>query len=238
VVFGTAIPNYYYEALSERMLSNGFFARMLILECGTRSIGQEPRIIELPERVMETARWWAEFSPGRGNLEQWHPVPVIIEQTPEARQILIETRKEAEAEYSTAEKNNDIVGTTVWGRVSEQTRKLSLIYSISENHRQPVISDKAALWARRFVIHQVRRMLFMAQSHVAENPFQAECLKLVQKLRDTAEYELPHSVLLKRMKIGAKAFTELITTLEQRGDIEVVTMPRAGTYKRSYRLRG
>ena len=39
VVFGTAIPNHYYEALSERMLTNGFFARMIILECGKRSSG-------------------------------------------------------------------------------------------------------------------------------------------------------------------------------------------------------
>jgi hypothetical protein len=31
VIFGTAIPNHYYEALSERMLTNGFFARMMIL---------------------------------------------------------------------------------------------------------------------------------------------------------------------------------------------------------------
>ena len=44
VVFGTAIPNHYYEALSERMLTNGFFARMIILECGKRSPGQEPSI--------------------------------------------------------------------------------------------------------------------------------------------------------------------------------------------------
>ena len=27
VLFGTAIPKHYYEALSERMLTNGFFAR-------------------------------------------------------------------------------------------------------------------------------------------------------------------------------------------------------------------
>ncbi len=44
VLFGTAIPNHYYEALSERMLTNGFFARMLIIESGKRNEGQEPRI--------------------------------------------------------------------------------------------------------------------------------------------------------------------------------------------------
>ena len=41
VVFGTAIPNHYYEALSERMLTNGFFARMIILECGARGARRE-----------------------------------------------------------------------------------------------------------------------------------------------------------------------------------------------------
>jgi hypothetical protein len=42
VLFGTAIPNHYYEALSERMLTNGFFARMIVLESGKRGKGQDP----------------------------------------------------------------------------------------------------------------------------------------------------------------------------------------------------
>jgi len=66
VVFGTAIPNHYYEALSERMLTNGFFARMIVLECGTRSAGREPCLLPLPGRILETARWWAEFRAGTG----------------------------------------------------------------------------------------------------------------------------------------------------------------------------
>jgi len=236
VVLGTAIPNHYYQALSERMLTNGFFARMIILECGKRSPGQEPKIEPLPPRVLETAKWWADFRPGNGNLEQWHPVPKIVPHTDEARSILIETRLEAETEYAEAERAGDPVGTTVWGRVSEQTRKLALLYAVSENHKNREISKAAAEWARRFVIHQTRRMLFMASSHVADNPFHADCLKLMQKLRDEPGYELPHSVLLKRMKLDAKSFTGLIDTLSQQGDIEIVTVPRAGTYQRSYRL--
>ena len=113
VIFGTAIPNHYYEALSERMLTNGFFARMVILEAGKRSKGQEPRITDLPTRVLETARWWADYRPGRGNLQDWHPVPAVVEQTDEALAHLVETREEAETEYGRAEVNNDSVGTTV-----------------------------------------------------------------------------------------------------------------------------
>jgi hypothetical protein len=80
-------------------------------------------------------------------------------------------------------------------------------------------------------------MLFMASSHVAENPFHAECLKLMHKLRESPGQEMAHSALLKRMKIDAKRFMELIDTLVQRGDVEIVTVPRPGTYRRSYRLR-
>ena len=236
VVYGTAIPNHYYQALSERMLTNGFFARMIILEAGPRSPGQEPSIRNLPPRVRETAQWWTDYRPGTGNLEDWNPVPTIIEHSEEARGLLIEMRLEAEAQYGKAEEASDPVGTTVWGRVSEHIRKLALLHAISENHLSPRISLAAVEWASRFVMHQTRRMLFMAAHHVADNPFHAECLKLMEKLREAPGFELPHSVLLKRMKMDAKTFAMLIETLAQQGDIQVVTVPRTGTYLRMYRL--
>jgi hypothetical protein len=235
-IFGTAIPNHYYAALSERMLTNGFFARMLIAESGPRQRGQEPRILDLPPRVIATAKWWADFRPGTGNLENWHPVPAIVEHTDEAKRLLIRTREESEDEYAKAESRGDAVGTTVWGRVSEQTRKLALIHAVSENHTAPRIDLPAVEWATRFVMHQTRRMLFMAAAHVAENPFHAECLRAVEKLRGAPGRELPHSVLLKRMKMDAKNFAVLIETLRQQGEVEVVTTPRPGAHFRSYRL--
>ncbi len=238
VVFGTAIPNHYYESLSERMLTNGFFARTIILECGNRSPGQEPGIQPLPSRVLETARWWADFQPGTGNLDHWHPVPKIVPQTDDAKTILIETRLEAEAEYSKAEGLADAVGTTVWGRVSEHVRKLALVYAVSENPERPEIGRNAAEWARRFVLHQTRRMLFMAEAHVAENPFHAECMKLMRKLREAPNQTLPHSVLLKRMKTDARTFHEIITTLSQRGDIVAETRATETRPTRVYRLIG
>ncbi|NQU22699.1 MAG: bifunctional DNA primase/polymerase [Candidatus Nealsonbacteria bacterium] len=231
-IFGTAIPNHYYDALSERMLTNGFFARMIILEAGRRGKGQEPSIREVPMRVVETARWWADFQPGQGNLKNWHPVPAIVEQTESAKKALIATREEAEAEYA----HCDPVGTTVWGRVSEQTRKLALLYAISEDYQRPRIGKDAVSWASRLVVHQTQRMLAMAEGHVAENPFHAECLKLLQKLRDAREGQLLHSILLKRMKVKSREFTEMIETLVQRGDVERVPVITAGRTGLAYRL--
>jgi len=218
------------------MLTNGFFARMIILESEKRSPGQEPKIRALPARVLEVAKWWAEFRPGTGNLQNWHPVPRIVPHTEEANRILIETRLEAEDEYARAENSGDAVGTTVWGRVSEHVRKLALLYAVSENHERPEIGRAAVEWARRFVIHQTRRMLFMAQVHVADNPFHAECLKFLQNLREAPGQELAHSALLKRMRMEAKNFLTLVETLEQQGDIVIRTQPTSGRPSRIYRL--
>jgi len=236
VVYGTAVPTHYYSALSERMLTNGFFARMLIVEAGTRSAGQDARIIDPPQRVLEAARWWAEFSPGSGNLQAWHPVPRVVEPTGSARQLLADSRLAAEAEYSAAESRGDPVGTTVWGRVHEQVRKLSLLYAVSVDHRSPQIDNDAVEWATQFVTHQTHRMLFMAHGHVAENPFHAECLKLLRKLHEATDQQLEHSVLLKRMKVDARTFQDLINTLEQQGDIATVTKATAGRPQRVYQL--
>jgi hypothetical protein len=232
VLFGSAIPNHYYNALSERMLTNGFFARMIIVEAGKRKEGQEPEIIRLSPRVVETGTWWADFRPGSGNLEKFHPVPAIVEHTAKAKELLIQNRKDAEAEYSNAEDDGDAVGTTVWGRVSEHTRKLALLYAISENHQSPRIDVAAVEWAAKFVMHQTKRMLFMASEHVAENPFHADCLKLLKKLRETPARQLPHSTLLRRMGMPARSFNDLIETLYERGDVlkqSVGTAGRSGT---------
>jgi hypothetical protein len=236
VIFGTAIPNHYYEALSERMLTNGFFARMVILESGPRCKGQEPRIVDVPERVIETARWWAESRPGRGNLQDWHPVPQVVEATDEAQTLLVATREEAEAEYASAESAGDPVGTTVWGRVSEQTRKLALLHAVSRDYRSPCIDVVAVRWASRFVLHQTRRMLYMAAGHVAENPFHAECLRLVRKLRESPDRQMARNKLMRLMHCKAADFDQIVGTLLQQGDIVPLDIPTKTKTAQGYRL--
>jgi len=241
VIFGTAIPNHYYEALSERMLTNGFFARMIILEAGQRGTGQEPSIRNLPERVLETARWWAGYKPGTGNLEDWHPVPTVIGHTDQARRLIVETREEAECEYAKAEAGSDPVGTTVWGRVSEQVRKLALLYAISENHETQQIGVDAVQWASAFVMHQTRRMLFMATSHVADSEFDALIKRTVAILRQWHEKHgcealVPAWYLRRRLKQRPGDFKDIVVELAERRIAEFATEPGTTKPKSGYRL--
>jgi hypothetical protein len=236
VLFGTAIPNHYYGALSERMLTNGLFARMLVLESGPRQAGQEPGISDPPQRVLETAAWWASLRPAPGNLTDTHPQPRRVPQSEGARALLVDLRREAEDAYATAERASDAVATTVWGRVSENARKLALLYAISEDHEQPEIGEDAVRWASALVLHQTRRMLHMAAGYAAEGEFDELALRLLRKLREADGGALPHSVLLKRMKLDAKAFRQLIETLVERGDVAVDIAKTAGRDAVVYRM--
>ena len=240
VLFGTAIPNHYYEALSERMLTNGFFARMLIIESGKRSEGQEPRIQKLPERIIETAKWWANFLPGSGNLGNWHPDPAVIEPTDTARERLIELRQTADEEYTRAESQSDAVGTTVWGRVSEHTRKLALLYAVSEDHLSPRITDKAIQWASKLVMHQTRRMLFMASGHVARNDFDAMCKEMLRVLREWknkhGDKPMPEWQLNRRLPWKPRDHEDVRTALVKQERIMFDEVPTKTRPRKIYQL--
>ena len=242
-VFGTAIPTHYYEALSARMLTNGFFARMIVLEAGKRGNGQEPSIRDLPERVIATARWWAGFEPseGRGNLAGCHPVPATVEQTPEARRLVAEVREHAEHEYSQAEDRGDDVGTTVWGRASENIRKLALVYAVSENALNPVIGEDAVRWASRFIEHQTLRMLFMASEHVSSGEHDSRCKELIRVLRQWRDGRgdgwMPFWRISRKLPWGNREHEEVRTTLLSQRMIEYSHNKTTGRPQRLYRLR-
>ena len=140
VIFGTAIPNHYYEALSERMLTNGFFARMIILECGQRSPGQEPGILPSARaRAGDRPDGGPTSGPARATWRTGIPCRGSSPHTEEARALLIETRLEAEAEYAKAEGAAIRSGRPSGDACSEHTRKLALVYAVSENHERPEI---------------------------------------------------------------------------------------------------
>lgn len=228
VLLGTAIPNHYYEALSERMLTNGFFARMMVFECHKRGKGQMPVVMNLPPRVLETAEYWANFKPIKGNLQNQNPKPAIVPNAPEADRLILEIIDEADTKYAEAEGKNDTVATTVWGRATENTMKLSLLYALSEKPRTPSINVAAIEWARAVVFHQIERMLFMAKNYVSVNPHDRECQKAIRIIRE-AGGEIGHQALMRKLKVDVKTLTSVMATLQQRGRVKPPDMKKTAT---------
>lgn len=160
----------------------------------------------------------------------------MVEADDDARALLTEARRASETEYAAAEARGDPVGTTVWGRVPEQIRKLALLYAISASHQSPRIDVEAVRWASDFILHQTRRMLFMAHNHVAENPFHAECLKLLRTLREAPDQQMQRQHLLRAMRCKAADFDQIIVTLVQQGDIVPVAISTRTKTAQGYRL--
>jgi len=224
IIFGTATPGHYYEALSERMLTNGFFARMVIVDTGKRAPGQDTAPVDtMPERLIETAECWGAFQPGehRGNLLGFFPRPVTVPYTDEAKEAADAFRRFADEQYGQAEDRSDEVAMTVWGRANENARKLALLYACSENHTAPEVRRAGVGWATAFVEHQVRRMLFMASEFVARDEFDSLCKRAVRVLRDWHAKEgrdalMPPWMLRRRLSLHPTVFKDTMFELEQR----------------------
>ncbi len=182
-LFGTAVPKHFYESLSARLMTNGFLARLLILECRGRGVGRDDTERPIPASILEAARWWADYRPGAsGNLADWHPIPHRVPQTDDATALFRDIRERADAEYAECEQANDPAGMAIWARAYEKARRLALLYAVSACREGPIITPEAATWAGAFVEHQTKRMLFMARHYASECEFDGKRKRLLDVL--------------------------------------------------------
>jgi hypothetical protein len=238
-LFGTATPKHFYESLSQRMLTNGFFARLNIVDVGKRGKGQTPGSARnLPDGILDTAKYWADFHPGGGNFMTLHPKPAIVPFTPDADAAITDLRLQTEVEYEKADDVGDEVARTAWSRTCEHAKKLALIYACSENHANPTITLDAVRWASEFSLHQTSRQLYLASVYVAENPFHKECLKFKKRLSEREGRMMARRDLMRSMTLKANEFDQVVQTLLQQEEIEPVTIATKTKPAHGYRLVG
>jgi len=244
-LFGTATPKYFYESLSEQMLTNGFFARLMIIDIGRRGDGQRPGSLKaIPERIVETARWWGQFNPGQkaggGNLRPFHPDPKVVPIEPEAARLLDDFRQVTEREYRDGEDRADEVWKAVWARGYENAAKLALLRACSADHENPVIDVPAMDWAMRFADHQMRRQLFLASEHVYRSEFEDHCKQLIRVLREWqarhGEAWMPYWRVSRKLKWSPKLHDEVRQALLNSRELEFQEVATSGRPSKQYRL--
>lgn len=221
VLFGTAIPKHYYEALSERMLTNGFFARMMIFESKERGAGQRPSLAGIPERILETASYWANYKASPGNLQHQNPTPSMVEESYDVGSLPQEIHQEADRRYNIESGKNDEAGMAVWARVHEHVRKMALCYALSKDYRNPVIGREALQWASELVFHQADRMMYQARLYVSNNPHDKEALRVLRIIQGAKVVGIGHSDLMRKSRLDAKTLASVTDTLKTRRDIEI-----------------
>jgi hypothetical protein len=170
-------------------------------------------------------------------------VPAIVSYTPDALALVVAAREMADAEYRDAESRNDPVGTTVWGRVNEQIRKLALIYAVSATPEKPTIDRAAVQWAEAFVTHQTRRMLYMASIHVSDSEFEQSCKRVVAYMQELRRRKpegdwIDYRDITRRFRWSRRDHEEIRNALLDQELIEVTNITSQGRPRLVYRLRG
>jgi hypothetical protein len=176
-VYGTTVPEHFFESLTADSLSDGFIARLLVFEAGATPARQRAKVEVVPEPILATARWWGDFKPG-GNLRSEHPEPLVVPATPEAGAVF-----DALAALVDRELARDEGGRSLWARAEEKACRLALVYACSKDHAKPVIDEDAARWACALSEYLTRRMLYVAHEWVADGLFDARQKRVLRIIR-------------------------------------------------------
>ena len=219
VLLGTAIPQYFYESLSRRVLENGLVARCVIVEAGKRGEAGNPQPITPSDSLIRAATYLANLDVN-GNLTNEYPKPLIITETPEATAALREVQQECDRRYNFYEAQNEGAAKALWARAHEKVCKLAMLHGISGNVYNPLITEKSVRWAWKFIDHLTRRMLYMADRYVYENIFDEKCQRAIRKLQEHGG-RLSHSKLLRLLHESADSMKKIAETLQEKGTVQV-----------------
>ena len=219
VLLGTAIPQYFYESLSRRVLENGLVARCIIVEAGKRGEAGNPQPITPSDSLIRAATYLANLDVN-GNLTNEYPKPLIITETPEATAALREVQQECDRRYNFYEAQNEGAAKALWARAHEKVCKLAMLHGISGNVYNPLISEKSVRWAWKFIDHLTQRMLYMADRYVYENIFDEKCQRAIRKLQEHGG-RLSHSKLLRLLHESADSMKKIAETLQEKGTVQV-----------------
>ena len=217
VIFGTAIPNFFYESLSPRILGNGMAARCILLDAGRRGPPNRSAIIKPTEGIMRSIEVIRSYG-GGANLNAINPSMTVLPVTDEANAMLDEIALRFDAKYHEFDENSEQTPRAFWARANEKVVKLSMLHAISANVANPVVNADAVRWAEEFVLFTTRQSLFLVSSYSYENPFDEKKLKILRYIRDNGG-EYAHAELLKRSHESKEVFGKIIDTLEEADEI-------------------
>ena len=224
---GTAVPRFFYSALSERVMANGLLARCLVFEAGRRGkVNREVSVEGVPNRVLVNIETLLEI--GRTNeMYNEFPQPEVVPILPDAKARLFEINDEAEEYYAKYESLGNECALALWARAMEKVHKLSLVRALSQSVNYPKIRIEDVDWAKRLVFHATQRMLFQSGLYTYDSEFERKAKKVIQRLKEKGG-RLSYRDILRSISMEKEEMKKLLETLLTRGDILQESGPKGG----------
>lgn len=218
-LYGTTVPQSLYEGLTPENVTDGFVSRLLIFEASNGDPEpQEPIVSDVPDRILQVARWWGDFKPIAGNLADQHPKPLVVPYTADATAFMADLRVRSRAEKQKTEARY----ATLWTRTTEKARKLALLYACSADHLRPIVTLEAAEWAARVSEYLTRRMTWLASRWIAENRQESNSKRVLRIIEQNGRIDRSTLTRLTQW-LTKRERDEVLATLSESGSIRTET---------------
>ncbi len=238
VLYGTALPKYFYGSLEERVLENGLIPRMLIVDAGKRGKYGDPHDMFLTADMAEMLKVLKNKAEEGGNLTSENPNIRVIPETDSAATEQDKCRAYCDEQSDFYSSRNAHAAHVLWNRANEKINKLAMIYAVSRNVYDPIINTDAVKWARDLVLYLTRKMLFMADNYSYVDQFDQDCKRVLNVIRENGG-NCMHSTLARAVRRPADYLKKVVATLVDREVLVEQTVSKedgAGRHGKYYRL--
>lgn len=238
VLYGTALPKYFYGALEERVLENGLIPRMLIADAGKRGKYGNPHDMFLTQDMAEMLKVLKNKAEEGGNLTSENPYIRIIPETDNAVAEQDRCRAYCDEQSEFFYEKNEHAAHVLWNRANEKINKLAMLYAVSRNVYDPIINRESVEWARDLVVYLTKKMLFMAESYSYVDTFDQDCKKVLNVIRENGG-NCMHTIVARAVRRPADYLKKVIATLVGRETITETFVSKedgVGRPGRYYRL--
>lgn len=213
-IFGTAIPKFYYDALSEKMLNNGFFGRMLVFEgCGRQPINifaGNP----VPQNIIDDFIALSKIKVDDGDLGQIKPIQ--IESETKSQFLVLEFASAIDKKIEEFRLKSDNASLTIWGRALENVNKLALIKACQSNSSPSwIIKPDDVKWAIElvvFLLNEMTKNISKKDTH-EKDPIMVLADRIKDRLFKEKNRSLSRKILQNKMGVSSLRFDAALKEL-------------------------
>ena len=199
-VMGVSTPTTFYKGITEDSLSDGFVARLVVIEPTQRPDRHKapPVLITPASLVAAVHKCRDDFPEVGGNLPLWRdplkrPAMYTVPwASPEAEKKWTDIEDWQIAEIEDHGASDGIVG-----RVAEQTIKLATIRAISRNPAAPEVDESDVDWGHAIVQHSITSINRGVEEYMAGSQFEELTKAIMAALRKTKDGSIAQSVLVR-----------------------------------------
>lgn len=219
VLFGTAVPEGFWESMTEANLKGGLIGRCLVFESSKYVEYQDPADEDIPQSIIDRVATWLNLQTHTGNLSSYSEggCPIKIRRNEDAHRRL----HEHTVAISKRRMTEEPITAAIWSRAAEKTVKLALLFACSRCSPGyiPVIQLCDADLAIKLNNWITRRMLQQADRHVAASPFGQQVNEMRTLLRGKKGEWTMTEIARKTQKLKPRERTDILQTLMMSGCI-------------------